>query len=284
MRKEKTLRIKGEVYPLQPRRVMGILNSTPDSFFSGSRNEDASSLRRRIREMKAVGVDMVDVGGYSTRPGAPEVTVAEEWRRVSVALEVLREEWEDAIISVDTFRAEIARRSVEQFGVSIINDISGGDLDKDMWSCVAEAGVAYVLMHTRGTPADMQTLTDYDDVVAEVFEDLMRKASGLHQMGVADVILDPGFGFAKTVEQNYQLLASLEMFADTGMAVLAGMSRKSMIWRPLGITPEDSLAGTIALHTASLLKGADIVRVHDVAEALQMRNVVEMLLAQDNKK
>ena len=180
----------------------------------------------------------------------------------------------------DTFRAEIARRSVEQFGVSIINDISGGDLDKDMWSCVAEAGVAYVLMHTRGTPADMQTLTDYDDVVAEVFEDLMRKASGLHQMGVADVILDPGFGFAKTVEQNYQLLASLEMFADTGMAVLAGMSRKSMIWRPLGITPEDSLAGTIALHTASLLKGADIVRVHDVAEAVQMRNVVEMLLAQ----
>ena len=186
-----------------------------------------------------------------------------------MALRAVREVSRDAVISVDTFRAEIARRSVEEYGVAIINDISGGDMDPAMFATVAELGVAYVLMHTRGTPATMQSLTDYDDVTAEVLSDLAFKSDRLRDMGVADVILDPGFGFAKSVEQNYRLLAELEAFAATGMSVLAGLSRKSMIWRPLGITPSESLPGTVALNMAALERGASILRVHDVAEAVQ---------------
>ena len=227
--------------------------------------------------MVACGVDVLDIGGYSTRPGAADISPAEEWDRLAPALEAIRTEWPSIPVSVDTFRASVAREAVSVWGVEIINDISGGDIDPDMFPTVAELGVAYVLMHMRGTPATMQSLTDYRNVTAEVLEDLARKDARLREMGVADVIIDPGFGFAKNVSQNYELLRNLEAFKALGRPLLVGMSRKSMIWRPLETTPAESLPGTIALHTAALMKGADIIRVHDVAEAVQMRDVIQLL-------
>lgn len=265
----KTLRCGGTILTLDRPLVMGIVNATPDSFYEGSRTPAAEDLHRRVEHLLCSGADILDIGGYSTRPGAAEVDSDEEWRRLDMALRTVREVSRDAVISVDTFRAEIARRCVEIHGAAIINDISGGDMDSAMYPAVAELGVAYVLMHTRGTPATMQSLTDYGDVTAEVLSDLAFKADRLRDMGVADVILDPGFGFAKTVEQNFRLLAELEVFAATGMPVLAGLSRKSMIWRSLGITPAESLPGTVALNMAALERGASILRVHDVAEAVQ---------------
>lgn len=268
--------MRSGIYPLRPAKVMGILNVTPDSFFSESRTFQDDEIRGRILGMVDAGVDIIDVGGYSTRPGAADVSASEEWDRVARGIGLIKAESPETLISVDTFRADVARRSLE-YGADIINDISGGDLDPEIWDVVAEAGAPYIAMHTRGTPQTMAQLTEYTDLVAEVYESLMRKVAALHEKGVADVIIDPGFGFAKDTEQNYRLLAALPVFCRTDCPVLVGMSRKSMIWRPLGITPEKSLSGTIALHAASLLMGADIVRVHDVEEAVQMRNVMEML-------
>lgn len=272
-----TINIKGRLRTFERPWVMGILNATPDSFYAGSRTPDTEAIRARVRRIRDEGADCIDIGGYSSRPGADEVSPEEEWRRLRLALAVTREEWPDAIVSVDTFRAEVARRCVEEGSADIINDISGGDLDPLMFETVADLKVPYILMHMRGTPETMQSLTDYEDVTAEVLTDLAFKTSCLRALGVCDIILDPGFGFAKTVAQNYRLLADLKEFTKTGLPVLAGMSRKSMIWKPLGITPEDSLPGTIALHTAALLAGADIIRVHDVEEAVQARDVICMM-------
>lgn len=275
--KEKTLCVRSKVYSLSPPRVMGILNVTPDSFYPGSRASREEDIRCRVRGMVAAGADIIDIGGYSSRPGAEEVSVAEEWERLSRGIDIVRTEAPEIPVSVDTFRAVIARRALESGGADIINDISGGDLDPEIIDVVAEAGAPYVVMHMRGTPQTMARLTDYSDPVAEVFGALMEKVAAMHQKGVADVIIDPGFGFAKDVEQNYRLMAALPVFCRTDCPVLVGVSRKSMIWRPLGVTPEESLSGTIALNTAALLAGADIVRVHDVAEAVMMRDVTEML-------
>ena len=272
---EKSIRIGGSLLELERPLVMAIVNATPDSFWAGSRTPDAEGLRRRVAQCREQGADILDIGGYSTRPGADCVSADEEMKRLATALQAAREVWPEAVISVDTFRASVARECVEQFGVAIINDVSGGTLDPEMYAAVAEMRCAYVLMHMRGTPSDMQQLTDYGDVAADVLSDLMHKASRLRDMGVADIILDPGFGFAKTIEQNYRLLACLEAFADTGMPVLAGLSRKSMIWRKFGITPAESLPATAALNMAALERGADILRVHDVAEG---RQVVDMYL------
>lgn len=272
-----TINIRGTLRTFDRPWVMGILNATPDSFYSGSRTPDAAAIRERVRRIRGEGADCIDIGGYSTRPGAEDVTPEEEWRRLRLALDITREEWPEAIVSVDTFRADVARRCVEEGSADIVNDISGGDLDPQMFETVAELKVPYILMHTRGNPETMQSLTDYADVTADVLTDLAFKTSRLRQLGVCDIILDPGFGFAKTVDQNYRLLADFGEFVRTGLPVLAGMSRKSMIWRPLGISPEESLPGTIALHTAALLAGASIIRVHDVAQAVQARDVVCMM-------
>ncbi len=272
------INIHGHLYDFSTPWVMGILNVTPDSFYAGSRTQGEEEIEERILRIRREGADCIDIGGYSTRPGADEVSPQEEWRRISGALRILRRVWPEAIVSVDTFRAEVARKAVEEFGVEIINDISGGTLDPEMFATVAELKVAYVLMHTRGTPDTMQQLTDYRDVMAEVISDLAFKAAELRRLGVCDIIIDPGFGFAKTAEQNYRLLDDLRQFTYMGFPVLAGMSRKSMIWRPLGITPEESLPGTVALHTAALLNGASIVRVHDVAAARQMADVCALML------
>ncbi len=265
-----TLNIRGRLLDLSTPKVMGIVNVTPDSFYASGRTPDPQAVERRILQLREEGADIVDIGGYSSRPGADDVTPDEEYSRLTVALDALKRLWPEVPVSVDTFRADVARRCVEEWGVDIINDIAGGTLDPAMWQTVAELRVAYILMHMRGTPATMQSLTDYSDVTAEVITDLSRKVFELRGLGVNDIIIDPGFGFAKTVQQNFILLDELDEFCKMGMPVLAGLSRKSMIWRTLGITPEESLEGTVALNAIALQKGASLLRVHDVKAAKEV--------------
>lgn len=272
-----SINIGGHLMDFREPKVMGILNVTPDSFYAGSRAGNDGSIRRRVLKMMEDGVDILDIGGYSTRPGAADVSVAEEYDRLCRGLEVVREIAPRIPVSVDTFRAGVARRCVEEWDVAIINDIGGGSLDQEMWETVAGLRCAYVLMHMRGTPATMQTMTGYSDVTADVLADLSRKVYQLHGLGVNDIILDPGFGFAKTAEQNFRLLDELGEFRKTGLPVLAGLSRKSMIWKTLGITPGESLAGTVALDAIAVDRGADILRVHDVREARETITLVSAL-------
>lgn len=273
----RTLNVRGELWPLWPPRVMGIVNVTPDSFFAGSRAATSREVELRVSSMLEDGADIIDVGGYSSRPGAAEVSAGEEYSRLAAGLEVIRGKFPDAVVSVDTFRAEVARRCIEEWGVEMINDIGGGTLDPGLWDVVASLKPVYIMMHTRGTPATMQTLTDYDDVTCDVIRDLAEKCDRLASMGVPDIVVDPGFGFAKTIDQNYRLLAELEAFRMLGRPLLVGLSRKSMIYKPLGITPAESEAGTITLGTVALLKGADIIRVHDVREAARQVRLLTLL-------
>lgn len=279
-----TVNVRGRLLDFARPWVMGIINITPDSFWSGSRTPSASEVAARVGAMRQAGADCLDLGGYSSRPGADDVSPEEEYRRLAIGLEAVRREWPEAVVSIDTFRAGVARKCSEDWDVDIINDIGGGTLDPGMAEAVASTGCAYVLMHMRGTPATMQGLTQYGNVVADVVADMAFKADRLHQMGVADIIIDPGFGFAKTVEQNYELLAGLPEFLRIGCPVLAGLSRKSMIWRPLGLSPEASLPGTVALGMAALERGASILRVHDVAEAVQTVQVYQLLKQAQNKE
>ena len=252
-------------------QVMAILNVTPDSFFAGSRMPDASHVERRVREAVAEGASIIDVGGYSSRPGADEVPPEEEWRRVELGVEAVRRLAPGMAVSVDTFRSEVAVRAIERFGPLIINDISAGELDPAMPSVVAGAGVPYIAMHMKGDPKTMQSLADYKrDITAEVVAYFETKTAALLAAGIAreHLVLDPGFGFAKTTEQNYELLAGLHRLCALGYPVLAGLSRKSMIYRVLGATPAQSLAGTVALGWECLRQGAVILRVHDVREAV----------------
>lgn len=271
------INVGGNLMDFRSPKVMGIVNVTPDSFYGGSRVETAEAVRRRVAEMRSDGADIIDIGGFSSRPGASDVSPEEEYNRLAGGLEAVRIEWPEAIVSVDTFRAEVARRCVEEWDVAIVNDIGGGTLDPDMWDTVAELGVAYVLMHMRGTPATMTGLSDYGDVTAEVLSDLAFKLAKLREAGVADVIIDPGFGFAKTVEQNYRLLADLREFRVLGAPLLAGLSRKTMIWKTLGVTADEARDGTIALDTVALMNGADILRVHDVRPAVETIKLLEQL-------
>ena len=271
-----TLNLSGNLLEVDSPIVMGILNVTPDSFYSGSRCGDAEGkIRARVRQILAEGGRIIDIGGYSSRPMADDVTPEEEWRRLSLALKILREEAPEAIVSVDTFRATVAERCVGEYGVDIVNDISAGELDAYMIATVARLKVPYVMMHMRGNPHTMQGLTDYDDVTAEVLRFLGGKIKEAAYAGIADIIVDPGFGFSKTLDQNYRLLASLEVLQELGCPLLAGVSRKSMIYNLLGVSPEESLGGTIAVNTLALLKGASILRVHDVREAVETVAIVE---------
>ena len=264
-----TLNIRGELMDLSIPKVMGIVNVTPDSFYSGSRTQGGKEIRQRVERMIAEGADILDLGGYSSRPGAGDVSPEEEYDRLARALEVVKEVAPRIPVSIDTFRASVARRCVEDWGVDIINDIGGGTLDPEIQETVADLRVAYVLMHMRVTPSTMQSLTDYKDVTAEVITDLSKKVCHLRGMGVNDIIIDPGFGFAKTLAQNFQMLNELGEFCKMGLPVLAGISRKTMIWKTLGITPEESLEGTVALDAIALDRGANIIRVHDVLPAVQ---------------
>lgn len=272
-----TLNLRGRLYSLASPKVMAIINVTPDSFFPGSRTPDRTSIESRVETAIAQGADMLDIGGYSSRSGAPEVSEDEEYCRLASGLEIIRRKAPDAIVSVDTFRSGVARRCVLEWGADIINDISAGMLDPLMAPVAAELGTPVVLMHMRGTPATMQSLTDYRNPVADVISELAERISIFRSHGVADVIADPGFGFAKTTEQNYRLMRHLEEFRALECPLLVGISRKSMIYRPLGITPSEALPGTTALNMASLLKGAAILRVHDVAEAVQTVRIFNLL-------
>ena len=260
--------------------IMGILNVTPDSFYAGSHCDNADKIETRVRQIVAEGADMIDIGAYSTRPGAAEVSPEEEYTRLCRGMEIVHRLAPGMLTSVDTFRAGVAQDCVEQLGVDIVNDVAGGTLDAHMWETVARLQVPYIMMHMRGTPATMQQLTHYDKPVTDaVVEYLAYKIEQLHAMGVSNVIADPGFGFSKTLEQNYQMMDHLEAFHSLQVPLLVGVSRKSMIFKLLGCTPLESLNGTTVLNTMALLKGAHILRVHDVKPAVEARAIVEATLA-----
>ncbi|MCQ2229925.1 MAG: dihydropteroate synthase [Bacteroidales bacterium] len=276
--RQRLINIKGGLYEFDRPKVMGILNLTPDSFYDGGRYFDMTdSIHQRIDQIMSEGADMVDVGAYSSRAGADDVSAEEEWRRLATGLEVVNKYYPDAIVSVDTFRAGVARKCVEQAGVAIINDISGGELDNDMFATVADLHVPYILMHMKGTPQNMQSAPQYDNVTEEVVSYLSGRVLELRKLGVSDIIIDPGFGFGKTVEHNYRLMKEMRDFDVFDMPVLVGISRKSMIYKVLGGTPADSLNGTTILNTFALMNGADILRVHDVKEAVECVKLFEKL-------
>ncbi|MDR0543698.1 MAG: dihydropteroate synthase [Dysgonamonadaceae bacterium] len=253
------------VYP----KVMGILNVTPDSFFAGSRKQTEKEIAERTVQLLAEGADIIDVGGYSSRPNAVFVTEKEERRRLRFGLEILFREAPQAVVSIDTFRADVARECVEKFGSLIINDISGGGLDEKMLDTIIQLQVPYILMHLRGTPQTMMQYTDYENPVQDVLLYFTEKIQRLHQKGVKDIWIDPGFGFSKTTEQNYAILKRLEQFTVFALPLLVGFSRKTMIRDVVDVSPEDALNGTTALNMFALTKGANILRVHDVKEAVQ---------------
>ncbi len=276
-----TLNIKGNLFSLDRPVVMGILNITPDSFYAGSRKQTEAEIIARIETILEEGGSMIDIGGYSSRPDAAEVSEQEEKERLKMALKLLQRDYPDVVVSVDTFRASVARFAVEEYGAAIINDISGGQLDENMFSTVASLKVPYILMHMRGTPQTMQQCTDYEHLTADILKYFAEKLETLYQMGVNDVIVDPGFGFSKTLEQNYELMSHLSDFRIFGLPLLVGISRKSMIYKLLGGTPMDCLNGTTVLNTYALLNGAHILRVHDVRAAVEAVKIVSQI---NNKK
>lgn len=273
----KTINIKGQLLSLDEPQVMGILNVTPDSFYAGSRKQTEAAIIDRIETILREGASIIDVGGYSSRPDAAEVSETEEMQRLEMALQPLLQHYPDVVVSVDTFRSSVARQCVENYGVAMINDISGGELDERMFDTVAQLRVPYIMMHMRGTPQTMQQQTDYEDVTADLLKYFSQKLERLFRLGVNDVILDPGFGFSKTLTQNYELMRYLGDFRIFGLPLLVGVSRKSMIYKLLETTPEESLNGTTVLHTYALLQGADILRVHDVRAAKEAIRIVQQL-------
>ena len=265
------MRLGDRVLDLSQPQVMAIINVTDDSFFEGSRTVDEQSIAARVKEAIASGATILDVGGYSSRQGAKELSVDEEWERVRKGLRIIKDVAADAFVSVDTFRSEVVRRAVEEFGDVIVNDISAGELDDEMIDVVAKYNLPYIAMHMRGTPQTMQSMTEYPNgVVEEVCRYFEKKVAELHSRGVSKIILDPGFGFAKTLEQNYELLGGLNRLCAMGYPALAGVSRKSMIYKLLGVTPAESLNGTTALNWEALRQGAAILRVHDTREAVEV--------------
>ncbi|WP_293739413.1 dihydropteroate synthase [Parabacteroides sp. ASD2025] len=270
----KTLNIRGTLTSLDTPLVMGILNVTPDSFYADSRKQTEAAVEERIQAILSEGGQIIDLGGYSSRPDAVEVSPEEEMERLAFALKILNAHYPDVALSVDTFRADVARRCVEEYGAAIINDISGGELDAEMFETVARLHVPYIMMHMRGTPQTMQQHTDYEDMMEDIMLYFARKVRQLRLLGVNDIILDPGFGFSKTVDQNYTLMSHLCEFKEFGLPLLVGVSRKSMIYKYLGGTPADSLNGTTVLNTIALLNGADILRVHDVKAAVEAVKLV----------
>lgn len=250
-------------------QVMGILNVTPDSFYANSRKQTEAEIAARAHQITEEGGSIIDIGAYSSRPNAEHISAEEEMARLRRGLEVVRRELPDAVISVDTFRADVARMCVEEYGAAIINDIASGNMDADMFPTVARLGVPYVMMHIQGTPQNMQQAPHYENVTKEVMLYFAQKVQQLRDLGAKDIILDPGFGFGKTLEHNYELLDKMEELQIFELPVLVGVSRKSMIYKLLGGTPDDALNGTSIINTIALMKGADILRVHDVKAAVE---------------
>ena len=260
------------------RQVMTIVNVTPDSFFAGSRTPDWLDVERRVRDAVEAGASVIDVGGYSSRPGADEVSPEEEWRRVDLGVGAVRSLSPDLPVSIDTFRSSVAARAIHKYGKVIINDISAGELDPLIVDVAAEHDVPYVAMHMKGDPRTMQSMTDYRDIVAEVVDYFRERTAQLRERGVRRIVVDPGFGFAKTLEQNYELLRGLHRLAELGYPVLAGVSRKSMIYKLIGTTPAEALNGTTALHWECLRQGAVILRAHDTREAVEVVRMFDQFM------
>jgi dihydropteroate synthase len=275
------INVRGRLLSLKTPRIMGVINITPDSFYGESRFTDEKSIFSVAEKMVRDGADFLDIGGYSSRPGAGAVPVEEEMNRVLPAIKLISSEIPGAIISVDTFRAGVARKAVCDCGADIINDISGGDGDIEMFPVVRELNVPYIIMHMQGTPATMQINPVYDDIVADILQWFGKRIVALHSAGVKDLIIDPGFGFGKNMSQNFELLRRLKEFSVADLPLMAGLSRKSMVWKTLDITPSESLTGTVVLNTIALLNGADILRVHDVKEARQAIQLVERMKETD---
>ena len=273
------INVNGRLMDLNEPQVMGILNVTPDSFYAGSRGVTERYILERLQQIVDEGASMVDIGAYSSRPGAHEVSVEEEMERLRTGLELIRKHRPEAIVSVDTFRADVAKMCVEEYGVAIINDISAGQMDKEMFTTMARLGIPYIIMHMKGTPQTMQNNPQYDHFLKEIFYYFSEKVQKLRDLGVKDIIIDPGFGFAKTLEHNYELMNHLEEFSLFELPLLVGVSRKSMIYKLLGTTPEEALNGTTSLNTIALLKGANILRVHDVKEAIEAVRIVGKMKA-----
>ena len=273
----KSLNVNGRLLDLSTPQVMGILNVTPDSFYAGSRSRTEAEIAARACQILDEGASIIDIGAYSSRPNAEHISPEEEMQRLRTGLEILNRNHPDAIISVDTFRAEVARQCVEEYGAAIINDISAGEMDEQMFPTVARLNVPYIMMHMQGTPQNMQKEPHYENLLKEVFMYFARKVRQLRDLGMKDIILDPGFGFGKTLEHNYELMAHLEEFGIFELPLLVGVSRKSMIYRLFGATPQEALNGTTVLDTVALMKGADILRVHDVREAVEAVRLIEKL-------
>ncbi|MFP5134048.1 dihydropteroate synthase [Bacteroides salyersiae] len=272
------LNVNGQLLDLSVPQVMGILNVTPDSFYAGSRMQTEADIAQRAQQILSEGASIIDIGAYSSRSNAENISSEEEMHRLRMGLEVLKRNHPDAIISVDTFRADVAEWCVEEYGVAIINDIAAGEMDSEMFETVARLGVPYIMMHMQGTPQSMQAEPHYDNLLKEIFMYFAKKIQQLRDLGVKDIVLDPGFGFGKTLEHNYELMAHLEEFKVFELPLLVGISRKSMIYRLFGSTPQEALNGTTVLDTIALMKGADIIRVHDVREAVEAVKMVEKIV------
>lgn len=274
---KKTINIKGELLDLSTPVVMGILNITPDSFYEGSRKQNEVDILKRVEEIILQGGTIVDIGAQSTRPSSQFLSSEEEIERLSPALSAINREFPNVILSVDTFHADVAKVCVQDYGVAIVNDISGGNLDVDMFQTVADLHVPYILMHMRGTPQTMQNLNNYDDLIQNIAYYFSEKVAHLHRLGVNDIILDPGFGFSKDVSQNYELMRHLNFFENFELPLLVGISRKSMITSFLEVASSEALNGTTVLNTYALMNGANVLRVHDVKEAYEAIKITEQL-------
>lgn len=275
----KYINVNGKLMDLSEPQVMGILNVTPDSFYAGSRQQTEADIAQRARQILEEGASIIDIGAYSSRSNAKHITPEEEMRRLRTGLEIIHREHPDSVVSVDTFRADVARMCVEEYGAALINDIAAGEMDADMFPTMARLGVPYIIMHMQGTPQNMQLHPHYDNLLKEVFYYFSEKVQRLRDLGVKDIILDPGFGFGKTLEHNYQLMNHLEEFRIFELPLLVGVSRKSMIYKLIGGTPEDALNGTTVLDTLALMKGAHILRVHDVKAAVEAVQIVQKMKA-----
>ena len=273
-----SIQVNGRLMDLSVPRVMGILNVTPDSFYAGSRKQTARDIAERVEQLMEEGADIIDIGAYSSRPNAKDVAAEEEMERLEKGLRIIRQLAPDAVVSVDTFRASVAQRCVGEYGVALINDISAGELDSCMFETVACLGVPYIMMHMQGTPQNMQVAPHYDNLIQDIMTYFARKIQALRELGQKDIIVDPGFGFGKTLEHNYELMNRLERLKILELPVLVGVSRKSMVYKLLDITPDESLNGTSVLHTIALLKGASILRVHDVRACREVVRIVEKML------
>lgn len=273
-----TLNIRGELFTIDEPKVMGVLNITPDSFYDGGKYKNEKKIIFQVEHFISEGASFIDIGAYSSRPGATHISEEDELKRLIPVITVLQKQFPDSIFSVDTFRSGIARIMVKDFGVDMINDVSAGNMDPKMFDTMAELNVPYIIMHMQGTPQNMQNNPVYDNVTKDIITFFAEKIQALKLLGIIDVIIDPGFGFGKTIDHNYELLHHLDEFKIFGLPILVGLSRKSMIWRLLDSSPQEALNGTTVLNTIALMKGANIIRAHDVKEAVETIKIVRKLI------